>query len=410
VIVLGGGPAGSHLALRLARLGRRVALVEARTFPRAKPCGEFMSPGCLGLLAELDLLQPVREAGACRIARMELHGYGRTARGGTLGRDLGAGRYVHGLALRREVLDEISLRAAARRPEVTLFEGRRAVGLLRDAAGGVVGVRLAGAHGGEEPLRAAFTVGADGLRSLVARSLGVRRELAARRKLAFVCRFRGVEAQSHAEVHFVDRGYFIAAPVDDGLLTLNFILEVGAWPGGVDKLAFLRARCAQAPALAKRLRGAQADGPVRAVGPLAATTTRQAFDGAALVGDACGFVDPLTGEGLYYAMRGAALLAPVLHRALADGRRDRGAIRAYERARRRELGPRTLLARALQGCVRRPALAARLMAFLASRPRLLDLVLTATGDAVAPRRLLDPGVLLPALLRRSGRAGGSRLP
>jgi len=415
VAILGGGPAGSHLALRLARLGWRVALIEARTFPRAKPCGEFMSPECLGLLEEVGLLRPVVAAGACAISRMELNGFGSTARGGYMGRTLRPGTYVHGLALRREILDEISLRAAARAAGVTLYEGRRAVGLLRDAGGRIDGARLAPrADGveqdGTEEIRADFTIGADGLRSLVAREMGVYHGVEALKKLAFVYRLAGVAPQHHAEVHFVDRGYLIAAPVDEGMLTLNLIIERPVWRGGVDKWTFLCEQLRQAPALQAKLRGARLVGDVLATGPLASTTDRQVFDGAALVGDACGFVDPLTGEGLFFAMRGAALLAGSLDRALTQGRRDARALAPYARARRREFGPRLLLARGLQRCLRKPDLAARMLAFLAARPRLMDLILTVTGDSVSPLRVLAPRILLPALRQRAKATRHRALP
>ncbi len=411
VAVVGGGPAGSHLALRLGRLGRRVALIEARTFPRPKPCGEFMSPACLGLLEELGLLRPVLDAGACSISRMEFHGLGRSARGRYLDASLRGGRSVHGLALRREVLDEISFRAAARHPGVTLFEGRRVAGILREGTGPVEGVRLSPHGGATLDLRAAFTVGADGLRSVVARALHAQRAEDTRaRKLAFVCRFAGVPSQPFAEVHFLDHGYLIAAPVDHGLMTLNLIVERDRWTGGTDRLAYVRARIREAPLLEAKLGSARVVGEVLATGPLAAATHEQVFDGAALVGDACGFVDPLTGEGLYFAMRGAQMLAPVLDRALAAGRRDRGALEAYARARRRELGPRNWMARALQGCVRRPRLARRVLHLLSARPGLMDVLLTVTGDSISPLRALEPRVLLPALRRRAGPSPGPRIP
>ena len=399
VAILGGGPAGSHLALRLARMGRRVALIEARTFPRAKPCGEFMSPECLGLLDEVGLRQAVLDAGACSISQMEIHGFGRKARGGYMARDCQPGTYIHGLALRREILDELSLRAAEREPSVHLFEGRRATTLLRREDGCVDGVTLAPNGRGAEEIRADFTIGADGLRSLVAREMGVYRSVESLEKLAFVFRFAGVEPQDHAEVHFVDRGYVIAAPVDGGLITVNLIVEKADWAGG-DKLAFLLRKLAQAPMLARKLEEAVPTGEILAIGPLASTTEAQVFDGAALVGDACGFVDPLTGEGLYFAMRGAALLAPALDHALATGRRDAAVLRGYARARRREFGARFVLARGLQRGLRRPGIARTVLSLLSSRPRLMDLLLTVTGDSVSPLHALKPRVLLPALWQR----------
>ncbi len=400
VVILGGGPAGSHLAIRLAQRGRRVALVEARRFPRPKPCGEFMSPECLDLLEDLGLKNRVLDAGACRIRKMQLYGYGRRAKGSFLGRDLQMGGGIFGLGLRREILDEISLRAAADEEGVTLFEGRRGSHILRDSKGYVEGVCLNPRNGFAEEIHGEFTIGADGLRSLLAREMKVFRKAGSPEKLAFVYRFSGLPPQDFAEVHFVDGGYLIAAPIDGGKVTLNLIIERNAWKEVKNKEELLRVKLMEAPLLeAKLKRGVQED-KVLSVGPLASETSTQVFDGAALVGDACGFVDPLTGEGMYFAMRGAAILAPVLDRALAEGRRDRGSLLAYVKARRKEFGPRFALARALQVGVRRPWVAKGILSLLAARPGLMDLLVTVTGDSVGPLKALHPQILFPALLRR----------
>jgi flavin-dependent dehydrogenase len=121
------------------------------------------------------------------------------------------------------------------------------------------------------------------------------------------------------------------------------------------------------------------------------------FDGAALVGDACGYVDPVTGEGIYFALRGAQLLAPVIEGALQSGEVRAGALRAYARARRAEIGPRLLAARLLQRGLRHPWLVERVLALLAARPRLADLLVAVAGDYVPGLELLRPSVWWHAL-------------
>src|SRR5262245_61814051 len=109
VVVAGGGPAGATTALRLARDGFHVALVEPQRFPRWKACGEFMSPECQPLLRELGVEREVAALGGRPVRGMALHAAGRRARGGFATIGDAAPPIDHGLAVRRDRLDEVLL-------------------------------------------------------------------------------------------------------------------------------------------------------------------------------------------------------------------------------------------------------------------------------------------------------------
>jgi 2-polyprenyl-6-methoxyphenol hydroxylase-like FAD-dependent oxidoreductase len=116
---------------------------------------------------------------------------------------------------------------------------------------------------------------------------------------------------------------------------------------------------------------------------LAFKTRRQCFDGAVLVGDACGYVDPMTGEGMFFALKGAEILASQLAAALANDRRDADSLREYARMRKREVTPRLL---AQQGTTGRPTLRnARAHAAQAAgtTPRHHDLLVSMTETTCA---------------------------
>lgn len=400
VIVVGAGPAGSSLAARLGRRGFRVALLERKRFQRHKACGEFMSPECLPALADLGLADKLDELGARRVHGMRLCGHGASS----------AGRYVpigsarapvdHGYAVRRERFDAALLDAARAHPSVEVFEGFGVDGILRGPSGVVEGVSVATPDREARELRARFTIGADGLRSRVAGELGVRRPVPWLRKFALVTRFSGVPADELAEVHLFPGGYFAATSVDGDLFSVNLVLDEGelrSKSGSWDD--FLATYLQRAPLLAEKLRGATRVDPVRGVGPLSCRTTRQTFDGAALVGDACGYVDPVTGEGIFFALRGAALLEAPLVAALETGRTDRHSLAAYQRARRRELVPRLAFGRLLQRGMRHPVVVRSLLRLLEARPQLTDLLVAVTGDYVPFRELCRPEVWLHALRR-----------
>ena len=164
--------------------------------------------------------------------------------------------------------------------------------------------------------------------------------------------------------------------------------------------AFLAAHLERVPEFAERLTGATRVEPVRGVGPLAWTTTRQAVPGAVLVGDACGYVDPITGEGIWFALRGAELLAESLEAALHAPAQERVALGRYVKMRGRVVGPRLFMARMLQRGLRSEGVARRVFGALAARPGLTDVLVSVTGDYVRPRDLLRPSVWSGALRTR----------
>lgn len=403
VIVVGAGPAGAHLSLRLARAGWRVMLLDAQRFPRRKPCGEFLSPACVPMLEELGLLDGLLDAGAVRVAGMRLSTADARAHG-RYGK-LGPFRPAHGygLGVRREVLDTQAVEAAANEPGVVVRTGWRVLEVLEDANGRARGLRARDGEGREHELQTRFVVGADGLRSRVAASLGWRAERSEEPRFALVARFEGTRPDDEAEVHLSGRDYFAACPLDGGLFTANLVLDRDDMPARSEGLerAFL-ARVARTPRLAARLEGARLCEPVTAIGPLSTATTQVTGPGAALVGDACGFVDPLTGEGVYFAMQGARLLAAALDDALSGRVDEPTALRAYERARATEIRPRQTLARWLQVGLRRDGLPERVVGAFARHPGLFRLVLGLTGDYVPPRGVLSPSVWRSVLARGPG--------
>jgi flavin-dependent dehydrogenase len=391
VVICGGGPAGASLGLRLARAGARVAIVEARRFPRFKACGEFMGQESVPILRELGVEEEVVALGAREVRGMVLHGHGRRAAGRFV--EVGRARSAcgHGWAVRREVLDDVLLRAA-KREGVEVLEATRAVSLLR--RGGIVEGVVARAHDrgetrrGEVRLRARWTIGADGVRSRIAGELGVRREVPWLRKLGLVTRYDGVDWGDQAEVWYLDGGYFACARVDGGLVSVNLVVELARFEGeGLRSEEFFEAHLARVPELAARLARGERVEPIRGTGPLAARTSEQVFDGAALVGDACGFVDPMTGEGLYFALRGAEALADGLIEAVRAGRADAGALSGYREVRRRELRPRDSLGFLLQRGMRSRTLLRGALALMEARPRLADVLMSLSGDHLALREV-----------------------
>lgn len=409
VLIAGAGPAGTHTALRLARAGWRVGLLDMRHFPRKKACGEFLSPACVPLLEDLGLLDGLLASGARRVSGMQIYAPRASAHGrfATIGpyRPAEHGRQGFGLGIRREVLDEQAVRAAERQSGITCLLGWRVHYANQDATGRVIGLSVSNPDGARAQLSARFVVAADGPRSRVAGSLSWSNKWGGQERFALIARFHGVEPTTEAHVQVLDCGdYFAACPIDSGIFTANLVVDRETLGGGELSLDQLFAsRLNEAPALQAKLAYAELVEPISACGPLRTSVRRVSGPGIALVGDACGFVDPFTGEGMFFAMRGARLLADELDAILCGRRSERSGLRRYERARRREFGPRYGLAKLLQQGLRRRGVADRVVGLLGRWPQLCDLALGLTGDYVPPSGLLSP------LVWRSVLGAGNRV-
>lgn len=391
VLVLGAGPAGSALARQLAAAGVAVVLADRQDFPRRKPCGEFLSPQCQPLLAALGLGDLLQALGAHEVRSMRLHAADTRAEG-TFRRLPDRAAPATGFGIRREVFDHALVRGAEAMG-ARLLPRHAFVDLLRDGAR-VAGATLRDREGRIVGCRARWVVGADGVHSRVARALGVQRPISWLDQFALTTHFEGVAPQPTAEVHLLRGGFFAATSVDGGRFSVNLVLprrafrqrDGASWDGFVGQQAEV-----EAPAFRARLASGTRAAPWRGTGPLAFRTTTQTAPGAALIGDAAGYVDPLTGEGVYFALFTARALGDALSTALATPRQAELALAGYRSARRRELGPRLWAAKLLQRGLRSPFVVQHCLGALRRWPALADLAVTLSGDAVHPRELWRPG-------------------
>ena len=408
VIVVGGGPAGASAAFHLARLGWSVRVVDRARFPRPKACAEYLSPEASRLLAAMGVLEAVERGGAAQLAGMIVRApNGRTIHGQFAARHGFRGFRDRGLALPRERLDALLL-GAARDAGAVVDEALAVTDVVRDADGRVVGVRCRDDAGRVHERRARLVVGADGLRSVVARRLGVARRSRWPSRLALVAHHAGVAGVGTCgEMHVARGGYLGIADVGHGETNVALVVPTsrGREIGG-DPAAFVDRWIAAHPHLAGRFAGARRTDEVRATGPFASRARRAWAPGAALVGDAADFFDPFTGEGIYAALRGGELLAPFAAEALAapDARRADRALGAYDAARRREFGGKWRVERLVAAAVACPPLLGRAAAVLERRRDMADLLVGVAGDFVPPAAVLNPRYLLALLLSPAPRS------
>jgi len=395
VVVVGAGPAGATTALLLARAGASVLLLDRGRFPRDKPCSEYLSPGTTPILARLGggILGAVERA-----AHAKLYGMKVVAPGGAAM----CGRFVEGarpysFALPRTSFDTILL-SAARRAGAHVCEATTVENLVWEK-GAVAGVVAHSWNGQRVTCNARIVVGADGLRSVVARRLGLVRSSPPRR-IAFTAHVADVAGiDGVGELHVGERGYVGMGPVGGGITTVALVLPLAAVRHGRrDFRTGFFDELQRFPGLVGRFDPRCLVREVLVTGPFAqwSRTAVAPGGGALLVGDAADFFDPFTGQGIHSALRGAELAAACLIPALACGVSapiPASALRPYARARRQAFFYKWLLERLIGVGVGWPALTDRVVRRLAARPDLADLLVSATGNVVPARRVLAASVL-----------------
>jgi len=346
--------------------------------------------GALGVLADLE------RAGGVAIAGTTVTGPRGSALTGLFAR-AGTPFRPTGLSLRRQVLDA-ALVDGARKAGVEVLEEHTVTDLLYER-GAVAGAAARIGDGSVRVLHARLTVGADGLRSIVARRIGQRRHGFPAR-MAFVAHVAGVpDLTDRAELHVTNEGYAGVNPVGGGLANIALVVPAGSAAGARgDVTAFALATLERIPGVRGRVRRDGIVRPFLVTGPFAARSRRVVTDGALLVGDAAEFFDPFTGEGICAALRGAELATETAVEALSASAAPRAArLAPYQARRRAEFIGKWVIERMIGWGMLAPRLFDRAVERI-ERRGLAHTLIGVTGDFIPPREVLNPRFLAGMVL------------
>jgi flavin-dependent dehydrogenase len=331
VLIAGGGPAGLATAIRCAQAGLAVTVAEPRPGPIDKACGEGLMPAAVAGLAAIGVRPEGRALRGIRYLD-ERHRADGFFRGGP------------GLGVRRtELHAALSLRA--KELGVTVLPARVESFAQEEGC-----VRAAG-------LTARYLVAADGLHSPVRRCCGLEPAPAGRARYGLRRHYRLAPWSSMVEVSWSAASEAYVTPVADDVVGVAILGGPGR--GGFDD------RLAAFPALRSRLAGAEPASRVRGAGPLRQAVRQRVSGRVLLVGDAAGYIDALTGEGISVALAQAAVLAACLRA---------GRPAAYEQAWRRVSRKSRLLTAGLLWSRQQAPLGRRIVPAAQRLPRLFTAI------------------------------------
>jgi menaquinone-9 beta-reductase len=318
VILAGGGPAGASAAIHLARGGVRVLLVEQKKFPRAKLCGEFISPECQAHFEKLGVAGEMIASGPALIDETVFY----SSKGHHIGVPstwFSSGRQAYGLS--RAVMDEVLLRSAQDNG-VVVYENAHVAELITDGER-VAGVR-AKIDGRHHDFRAPITIDATGRARILSRKLA--HESSKRPGLiAFKAHLGKTKVAAGAcEIYFYPGGYGGLSTVESGTSNLCFIVAAEHVKRcNSDPNIVLRECVMKNPRAAETLETAEVSSEW-----LSASWERfgrqrpSPAPGLLAIGDSAAFIDPFTGSGMLMALESGELVAQVILRHQNDRVRD----------------------------------------------------------------------------------------
>jgi flavin-dependent dehydrogenase len=352
-----------------------------------------MSPETVRILGRLRVMDSLEMAGGVPLEGLKVSASsGVTAHGRFAAASHSPFRST-GLSISRRILDH-KLVVGARDAGAVVAE-RTFVEELLHERGAVAGAVLRDEAGRRHSIRARLTIGADGLRSVVARRIGNRTHRKPCR-MAFVAHLTGVrEIGLSAELHFGRSGYVGLNPIGGGCTNVGLVVpaeRAKSARGRVEQFFFDTLR--EFPGIHPRLVDGEIVRPVMATGPFTAWSARVVAPGALLVGDAADFFDPFTGDGIYSALRGAELVAEALAPALSDSSNSlQDALREYRRRRREVFTGKWILERLIGWSMYFPRLFERGVARIGRRDGMADTLVGAAGGFVPARQVLNPGFI-----------------
>ena len=385
IIIIGGGPAGTSAALFLEKKGYHITLLDQARFPRDKICGEFISPAADSIFAELGILESIEALNPKRLSGVALSAYESSFLKVPypLSPD---GKTMTSLSMERSILDNLMV-DHVRKSRVELMEGFKVTDLLFED-NNVCGVRGHDEYKTRLNIKAKLVIDAGGRNSISLRRLNLKKNSFGRGKVALAAHWKGFKADSHyCYMHVSHPGYTGIAPVGSDKVNVVLVVDkTNLVKQNVDEF-FIKI------VLGNRMRRKfLADGfpieKVRVTDSLSYSVKKPKCGGLLLVGDATGFIDPFTGEGIYLSLRSSQLATGVIKNAFDRSDFSNRNLATYDFLRRKEFQKKIILSKVLQRLIYSSFCCDRVIRMLATQKELSSLLIGVIGDYIPAERVV----------------------
>lgn len=339
VLVMGGGPAGSATAARLASQGFKTLLIEKDRHPRFH-IGESLLPLSIPYLSELGVLDEVEAIGLRKYAA-EFHSvyHDRVTRF-EFG-DAMDPRYPYAFEVRRADFDHLLWNNALAKGAQGIEDCR--IDQVSIDAQGIRFVSAVDGQGQRHQFKARFYIDATGRDTLLADHLGTKRRNPRHRSAAVYGHFKGASRatgrdEGNISIYWFDHGWFWMIPLKDGTMSVGAVCRPEYLKARtVPVNQFLQDTIRLSPGVSERLGGAELIGDATATGNYSYQSTRMTGKNYLMVGDAYAFIDPVFSSGVHLALHGAFKASECVASILEEPKTATARLKQYEAANRRGL-------------------------------------------------------------------------
>jgi flavin-dependent dehydrogenase len=378
VIIIGGGPSGCAAALGLNRLGYRVLLCDQAKFPRDKVCGEFISPAADPILKRLGVLDRIEALSPKRLKGVAISSY----EGEEIVIDYpqlpGMDARPTSLSVPRYELDA-NFMEQVKQVGVEVREQHKVTDFLF-AEGLVTGVRGWDENKTSFTLKAPLVIDAGGRNALSFKKMDLKKESGGDTKIAMAAHWEGAKiADDYCYMHVSRPGYTGISSVGKDRANVVLVVNRQSMHGEKPDKFYMDA-VMQNCHRRKILQDAECIESVRSIESLAFSVKPVTCGGLLLVGDAMGFIDPFTGEGIYLSLRSSEIAVEVADKAFKKSDWSNEVLKDYEVRRRQEFDKKFLLSRLFQKLIYSRFFCDRVVRALQRKPELAETLVGVIGD------------------------------